>query len=441
MSEQEAGWNEIDITPPLGLPMGGRGPRFSPGASVLDPLKAEAIYLKDEDGGRALWISLDLVGMSYSSGSKLRYDLASVCEVPIDSIILNFAHIHSGPMTNFDIYAADMEKPQALRNYELTLRKKVLNMALTARKQAEPAEIYLHRGKSDLGINRRNRDRDGEMKMRPNPEGCYNRDLWVLDIQNTNGRCVAFSYGCHPVIVYDYAWQGISSDYPGATRRFLGKAMGNDVEPHFIQGLAGNVRPRVLADMNSGRFRDSRPEDLQEAGRILGKDVLQTLDRPGDKIELELRAIEGLFLAKRDLEATPTLEHWQEMATRDRELERNLGNYWARRFEMGSPLARAVPCSIGLIRLNHGNQIVWISGEPVAEWKDLIHSWLKDDRTTVWGYTQHVSDYLPTDELLEEGGYEVVSSNRYAETGPGPFFPGINDSLRDSITSLSSRIS
>ncbi len=38
----KAGWAHIDITPPLGLPMGGRGSRFTPGAEVIDPLLAQA---------------------------------------------------------------------------------------------------------------------------------------------------------------------------------------------------------------------------------------------------------------------------------------------------------------------------------------------------------------------------------------------------------------
>ena len=43
MSRSKAGWAQVEITPPLGLPMGGRGPDFTPGAKVLDPLLAQAL--------------------------------------------------------------------------------------------------------------------------------------------------------------------------------------------------------------------------------------------------------------------------------------------------------------------------------------------------------------------------------------------------------------
>ena len=60
----KAGWAQIDITPPLGLPMGGRGSRFTPGAEVIDPLLAQALVVADDAGRRLLVISLDMIGMS-----------------------------------------------------------------------------------------------------------------------------------------------------------------------------------------------------------------------------------------------------------------------------------------------------------------------------------------------------------------------------------------
>ncbi len=440
MRTAKAGWCETEITPPLGLPMGGRGPRFSPGKSILDPLEAGAIFLQDPDGNRTLWVSLDLIGFSYSFGAGLRYGLASICEVPIDSIVLNFAHIHSGPMVNFDLYAADLDKPEELESYQATLRERILLTARRACDSASPADLTLHSGESDLGINRRNRDGKGQIGMRPNPDGVYNPDLWVLDIESAGRRCVVFSYGCHPVIVYGYAWQGISADFPGATRRQLEDSLGDGVEAHFIQGLAGNVRPRVLADLKTGTFRKSRPPDLDDAARLLAGDVVKALEREGEELNLEIEAAEGSFLARRDPEAVKPLSHWQELASSEQEILRNLGRYWSRRMRDGPPLSRSVPCSIGLIRLDRAHEVAWLSGEPVAEWQGLIRGWLGDDQVVVWGYCQHVSDYIPTDELIAEGGYEVVASNRYAETGPGPFAPSLNSSMRDAIISLNSRL-
>ena len=221
MVTAKAGWTEIDITPPLGMPMGGRGPQFTPGASVLDPLIAQALVLEDAEGRRTLWISMDMIGLSYTMSSMFRYELAAMTGIPYEAIVLNFSHTHSGPMTGFEGYATETPKPEALQAYEAGLIPRTVRMACEAVENLQPVTVRLHRGQSDIGINRRRRNQAGEMTMGPNPEGVYNPDLWVLDIaaEASGGRCVVFCYGCHPVIVYGFAYDGISADCAAAGLR------------------------------------------------------------------------------------------------------------------------------------------------------------------------------------------------------------------------------
>ncbi len=436
----KAGWAQIEITPPLGLPMGGRGPRFTPGAVVLDPLMAQALALQDGNGSRTLWLSLDLIGLGSGLAESLLYDLAAMTGVPYEAIVVNTAHPHSGPMINFVKYPTIIPKPEALTAYEADVRRKLVRVAYEAVQKLAPATVTLHHGGSDVGVNRRNRNAAGEMTMAPNAAGVYNRDLWVFDVVADDKRCVVFNYGCHPVIVYGFAWDGISADYPGACRRKLRAQLGDDVQAQFIQGLAGNVRPRVLADPEAGRFRKSTPDDLERASTQLSADVLAALALDGEPLDLDLAAAGGWFLARRDPAQIPPLEHWQALAEREDELERNVGRYWAERLEAGLPPVQAVPWQLGLIRLSREHTIAWLSGEAVAEWQGHLRRWLDDERLIVWGYCQQVPAYLPTDELLPEGGYEVVQSNLYSNTGPGPFAPGLNEAVRARMAALRRQI-
>ena len=61
--------------------MGGRGSRFTPGAEVLDPLLAQALVLEDSTGERLLWISMDMIGMSYHATSELRLELVAATDI------------------------------------------------------------------------------------------------------------------------------------------------------------------------------------------------------------------------------------------------------------------------------------------------------------------------------------------------------------------------
>lgn len=441
MSDARAGWAQIDITPPLGLPMGGRGSRFTPGAAVLDPLLAQALVLEDAAGRRLLWISMDMIGMSYHATSALRYELMAATGIPFDAIVINASHTHSGPMTGFEGYATLNDKPAAMQAYETGLLAQTVRMVDAAIGRLAAATVSVHRGCSDIGINRRRRDAAGNMAMGPDPHGAYNRDLWVLDVVAGDARCVAFSYGCHPVLVYGYAYDSISADWPGVCRTQLQDRLGPKVQAQFIQGLAGNVRPRQVADLDQGIFRKpTRAEDYVAAGAALAADVHAALDGGGERLDLALAAVAGFALVPRDGDKVQPLAHWQALAASDDELNRNVGAYWADRIESGLPLVRVVPWSIGLMQLAVGQRIAWMSGEPLAEWLRHLRQWLGDDRLVAWGYCQDGRCYMPTDEIIPEGGYEVVPSNTYNKSGPAPFALGINAVAREAFLQLAKRL-
>lgn len=424
----------------MGLPMGGRGPRFSAATDLLDPLAAQVVVLEDEKGSRIAWISIDLVGMDRQVTSRLRLELAGLTGIPVEAIVVNFSHTHSGPMTGFEGYATLVEKPAELHAYEEGLLTATARMVLEAAENLQPVTVTVHRGASQIGINRRGRNPDGSVGLRPNPDGFFNKDLWVMDLQAGDARGVLFSYGCHPVMVYGHAWNSISADYPGACRDRLAEALGPHAHVQFIQGCAGNVRPRRLADCEAGSFRTATPEDHLCTGRELAEDVLAAIGAGGNRLELELRCASGFALAPRDMEALPPVSHWKELARSDEELERNIGEYWGERLHLGIPYQRFLPWEVGLIRLGQGNTIAWLAHEAFAEWLPLLRDWLDDPELIAWGYCQDGRNYLPPDDIIPQGGYEIVTANAYTKAGPGPLRPGIDEAVRKTFTSMAERL-
>ena len=129
-----------------------------------------------------LWVSMDMIGMSYHATAEFRYELMAATGIPFDAIVINASHTHSGPMTGFEGYATLQPKPEQMQVYETGLIAKTVLMAHEAIARLAPAKVSVHRGLSDIGINRRRRDPAGQMGMGPDPEGFYNRDLWLLDV-------------------------------------------------------------------------------------------------------------------------------------------------------------------------------------------------------------------------------------------------------------------
>ena len=55
-----------------------------------------------------------------------------------------------------------------------------------------------------------------------------------------------------------------SADFPGVAREVLREKLGRKVHTQFVQGLAGDVRPRAVADLANNRFRAATPDDLKK---------------------------------------------------------------------------------------------------------------------------------------------------------------------------------
>ncbi len=68
----KGGWAEVDITPPLGIALGGRAGPGTKANRVLDPLKAQVLILKDSKGKDFALASFDLVGLPSDLSNLLR---------------------------------------------------------------------------------------------------------------------------------------------------------------------------------------------------------------------------------------------------------------------------------------------------------------------------------------------------------------------------------
>jgi hypothetical protein len=432
-----AGWAEVDITPPLGIALGGRGGPETKATKVLDPLYAQVLYLRDGKGTGFVLASFDLIGLPHDLSERIRTSIAEELGVEWDLIVLNASHTHSGPYVIRSLIAGVGPPPQIEVDYLKALEEKLLLATRTAAKSLKPVDVEVFQGTSRLGINRRGTNEQGHTAMIPNDQGPFDEKVWVMRLTPKDGQppAVVFSYACHAVIVYGYAYSAISADFPGATRRDLREALGPEAHVQFVQGFAGDIRPRVLADLANHRFHGAQPEALRQAGKDLAGAVLTAMKPPGQTLLLDIAgAADRPFLPRDKPPPRAVYEKMRRTAlatTNDYRL--GLSDYWLKHYDSGEGFAKGDVWSLGLIRLAENQWIVHSGGEPCVEWRPKITQWLALSNLVTWGYCQEARAYLPTEALLPEGGYEVLDSNYGRASTPAPFAPGIERVVKESL--------
>jgi neutral ceramidase len=433
-TEQSAGWAEVEITPPLSIHLGGRGGPITKATKVLDPLYAQVTYLKDAKGTGLVLLSLDTVGISHELSDRIRAAIVRELGVQYNLVVVNCSHTHSGPYMIRDLMAAVDPMPEIESEYFKSLTDKLISATRTARTNLTPVTVEVFEGTSKVGINRRGKNKQGKLGIIPDPNGPINEKLWVMKLTPVNGKASAliFSYSCHPVIVYEYAGSAISADFPGVTRNTLREQLGKELHCQFIQGTAGDIRPRILADLEKNRFRAPKPADLQQAGHDLAEDIMTALKNNGTKLNLNIAGTMDRPFLPRD--KPPGKEIYEAMAKEEKSKYRQaVAQYWLPKYETGEGFSRGDAWPLGLIRLADNQWVVYSGGEPCAEWVPKITEWLRLRHLVVWGYSQESNSYLPTEEMLPAGGYEVNESNHTRISTPAAFAPGINEAFRQSL--------
>src|ERR1035437_9200924 len=99
-----AGWAEVEITPTLGIALGGRGGAETLANRVIDPLYAQVLYLKDDKGTGFVLASFDLIGLPHDLSDRIRTRVVHELGVDWNLVVLNASHTHSGPYMLRSIY-------------------------------------------------------------------------------------------------------------------------------------------------------------------------------------------------------------------------------------------------------------------------------------------------------------------------------------------------
>ena len=425
----KAGLSRLLITPPVGTRMMGYGDRDinKRCTGVHDDLYVRALYLEHE-GEEALIIGFDLCFLGREEADRVKGAIGRKTGYAPSRILLNASHTHNGPATHRWSYG-DFVEPACL--YVRDLTDATVRVACEAREAAQEVTLWAGMTRSELPVSRRRKDEKGVIRWAPWDEGAICDALPVCFLKGMSGEpvCLLFSVSCHASTMK--GWE-ISADYPGVAMEKLDTHLGAPVSL-FLQGAGGDAKPRSCADYKNHRWPGSW-EAVEKGGAMAAEEVTRCIEGGLAQVEPAVRV--------HSFEASwPLAPHLgrsgYEAVLRDSNAP-ELRRMWAQRqiylMDMGVSLPTSAPVTTHGVQIGQGVRLIGLEGEPVADIGNRIISFYGDGVTFPLGYTDGAQLYLPTDAMLDEGGYEVDS---YWEYGfPSPLAKGLDAIVEDSLMQL-----
>lgn len=255
----KVGVAEGDITPANGTPMAGYY-NYRAVAGVIDPLFAKTIVV-EQDGQRAAFIVLDLVGTTRPMVAAARQEIEKQCGIPAERVMISATHTHTGPQFPRGSMMDDISKvnlpPGVAYNQKLPVL--IAQSVCEAVAKLAPASASATVGKAEgISFNRRVIDQNGKCIWQPQridpalqrPAGPIDSDLGLLVFHSAAAPSVPLAayanFAMHPTSIG--GGLRVSADYPGVFTKLLRERKG--VPTVFANGCCGNINHN---DYLSGR--------------------------------------------------------------------------------------------------------------------------------------------------------------------------------------------
>ncbi len=399
------GFGMRDITPPIGLPMGGYAARSGPAIGVLDALSCRAAVCSGTAGGGPLvLVSLDLLCVAEPWVARLRRRIALAAGCDTAAVLVAATHTHAGPA----VFGSGGDTTAALAAYEAGVADAVVKAASEASARREPVELRF--GRCPV---------PGVAASRRRPADDLGDEVAVLAAVSAQGRCAGAvaSFACHPTVLPPQN-RAFSRDLFGVAVDRAEQLLGAPVL--LFNGAAADVSTRFTRGAQT-------PEEMRRLGVQLGTAIARAvsageeiaplpLAAAEERVPLEFTALPAREEAERLVAETTAAYRAAKAAGRcEAELrqaraaaEAALGQlYLATAGGAGAlPLGIARDAPLQALQLGECS-IVGVPGELFSALGRRI-SEARGKHVLLVGYANGYVGYLLPRDACREGGYEAM---------------------------------
>ncbi|MDR4887493.1 neutral/alkaline non-lysosomal ceramidase N-terminal domain-containing protein [Fredinandcohnia sp. QZ13] len=412
-----AGCSKIDITPPIGAPIGGNIREDNISRGIHDPLYANVLYLEN-DNHSILFIGLDIINVHNSFTKDIKEYLEVLFQIPVKNIIIFATHTHSGP----DTQIFSEEKHSIIREYLENLKLKIAKATEQCMENTFTCHIGIGTQYEDsVSFNRRIFMKDGALRMNweslnPNDvvgtSGPIDPSLYVISVKDQVGRIrsVLVNFTLHPAILVGKEWK-ISRDFVGPLTDGLEEKISKELVVLFANGAEGNINHINVHDSNQTRGF----EEIKRIGEVLCAKVVFTLDKiqylEGVEINSQTKSIKlprRKISKERVQEAIALLEkvNWKVPSLLDGKPKET---YALDEIYLSKLPESVLKTEIQTIQIGD-ICIVGLPGEFFVEIGLKIKEISPFSHTLIFGLANDHVGYVPTKQAFKEGGYETITS-------------------------------
>ncbi len=438
--ELECNGQIVDITPRDSLYLAGFANRTGPSTGVHMSLSSRCLIFKMEAAIFCI-ISNDFMELENKLVTTIKDSIAAQTSIDQSHIFIHSIHTHSAPIMD----GMGMATNEANTSYlEETLQKIIANAVSTFKDQIGFKTCTLQVGSSEsyIAANRRYFDKNsGKIIISTQDNILEDPTVGILQFVDNKNQVLAtlVNYACHPVSLGPQS-SLISSDFVGKTRETVEKEWGGIC--FFLNGAAGDINPRrwPLIDL----------ERTNNLGVSLGKSVLDCTLSPLPfesikftkamiKLPFKIQEIDAKFIntqVSKKKEMNTGFLGWDEKI-----------DQWALEQEKRIGQSEAIDRNVKINVLRIGKTIIlFTSGELFSSYHSFLRKQFPEYHIFLVGYTNGESGYLPDEEAISLGGYEVEQAYIFFDepsslhkTAPGIYLKKVL-ALINKVISLSTQL-
>lgn len=407
------GCNSQIITPPLGTLLYGYV-AHRPATRVHDDLRVNVVAMEQGEL-KGIMISADICSVPENVVAQIRQAIFDETDVLKENISVSAIHTHSGPAIK-SAGGWGNANEEYINNI---LIPKTVEASKNALANMRDAVMGIGTSESNVGVNRRELDENGNVLLGQNPYGVFDKTMTVLSFKSLGGEPIVnlIHYGCHGTAAGRST--AITRDWAGYMVDRMEKETG--AMTVYFNGSEGDAGPRLSNDRTVGdddynvenELIDEEMSYMEEIGMVSAIDAMRAYRAIKYYSEVSFDVIKGPVILP--YKQPPTLEEAKTRFANLDKLDKRVG-VQLRDYATLKETIRMYENNEEFDTHMQINQIMFVFNSVVFvpfpfEMFSEIPLRLKEyspfEHTLCLSNTNGANYYLPTHDQLSRGGYEI----------------------------------